>query len=81
MPCAILYLPFVLCKKREKHPWRSVNFNKKAKLLHEFFHVFKTVQMVPNHAKRTKSHTNIKMVQNHTESCLEQTIHSDPQFR
>ena len=35
-------VPFVQFKKREKHPWRSVNFSKVAKLtlLHDVFHVF-----------------------------------------
>ena len=43
-------VPFVRFKKnREKHPWRSVMFSKVADF--SVFHVFKIVQMVPNHAK------------------------------
>ena len=35
------FIPFVQCKKREKHPWRKVNFSKVAGFAsHLFFSVF-----------------------------------------
>ena len=45
-------LPFVQFKKREKQPWRSVTLVKLhvCSKLHGAFHVFYTVQMVPNRA-------------------------------
>ena len=33
-------IPFVQFKKREKHPWRSVNFSKVAGFLHGYFSRF-----------------------------------------
>ena len=55
MRCPI-WVPFVQFKKREKHPWRSVNFSKvatflKVTLLHGCFHVFKIAQMGLNRAE------------------------------
>ena len=65
MTCDALrdFVQFVQFKKREKHPWKSVNFSKlgglslKQHSLMGVFHIFKIVQMVPNRAKCLKELT------------------------
>ena len=52
-----ILVPFFWFKKREKHSWRSVTFNKVTSLSNSpwvFFTFFEIVQMVPNHATHLK---------------------------
>ena len=47
-------VPFMQFKKYKKHPWMSVTFSKVAGFRSSMgvFHVFSTVQMVPDRATR-----------------------------
>ena len=62
-------VPLVQFKKQEKHPWRSVTFNKVAGSHSSMgvFHIFKIVQMLPN--RTTASHIQ-SIQQSQTKSTL-----------